>query len=43
MDAAGPHPREILYRYIVEQMLPEVVRLLGLPEPSVSATARDTS
>ena len=28
--AAGPHPREILYRYIVEQMLPEVVRLLGL-------------
>lgn len=32
--AAGPHPREILYRYIVEQMLPEVVRLLGLPQPS---------
>jgi hypothetical protein len=28
--AAGPHPREILYRYIVEQMLPEVVRILGL-------------
>ena len=34
VDAAGPHPREILYRYIVEQMLPEVVRLLGLPQPS---------
>jgi len=34
VNAAGPHPREILYRYIVDQMLPEVVRLLGLPQPS---------
>jgi lysophospholipase L1-like esterase len=32
VDASGPHPREILYRYVVEQMLPEVKRLLGLPQ-----------
>ncbi len=34
VDASGPHPREILYRYIVEQMLPEVKRLLELRQPS---------
>jgi hypothetical protein len=33
VDASGPHPREILYRYVVEQMLPEVERLLALPQP----------
>ncbi len=30
VDAMGPHPRALLYRYIVEQMLPDVAGLLGL-------------
>jgi lysophospholipase L1-like esterase len=34
VDASGPHPREILYRYVVEQMFPEVTKLLGLPQPN---------
>lgn len=35
--SAGPHPSRVMYRYIVESMLPHVERALGLESPRASA------
>ena len=32
VNAAGPHPRELLYRYIVENLLPPVLELAVTPD-----------